>query len=1119
MNDASARQIKAANPAHSSWVAANAGSGKTRVLIDRVARLLLEGVRPEYILCLTYTKAAASEMQNRLFARLGAWAMKPDDALVLELEELGSKSYVDTEQLTKARRLFANAIEAPGGLKIQTIHSFCASILRRFPLEAGVSPQFTAMDETDAQDLRLDVVNAMAKGANADLVEAVASFMTDADFGSLTASILKERRNLIEGNLDFWASVFDVDPHAMDQDWLLGQLLSETDLAFLRRLPTLLMQGSTNDQKLAKSLSAINTTSWSAWQSLEAAFLTGAKAKSPFSAKIGSVPTKSLQNGAMSGVLDDLNTLMERVESGRVTRISALNAKRTHALNAFGLEFLAQYQAAKQRGALLDYDDQIDKTAALLSNSTVAQWVLYRLDGGIEHILVDEAQDTSPTQWQVIDRLTEEMTAGDGSGSQAPRSLFVVGDPKQSIYSFQGADPSGFTRMREIFGNRLIAAQRKFEPIELEYSFRSAPPILALVDRVFGDANSAGMGGAVFHRAYKSDLPGRVDLWPLIPTPEKQDDIAWSDPVDRRSALDAPVVLARKIAAEIGRWLREGVCRPKEIGATGLADMQPIDPGDILILVRKRSVLFEEIIRACKTEGIPIAGADRVKLLDVLAVRDVVALLSFLSNQDDDLALAEALRSPLFGWSEQDLFSLAAYRGKKPLWQALREANESYPKTLNMLTDLRNRADFLRPYELIERALTFHQGREKLLGRLGIEAEEGLDALLSVAMQFEEKRLPTLTGFIEYLTGHDIEIKRELSTATNELRVMTIHGAKGLEAPIVILPDCGEQTPRRSADLVESDGHVLWPASADEQTVGIQNAIQTNKALEEQERDRLLYVAMTRAEHWLIVAGFGELRIESQSWFARIEAALDALDAPPNATPSGPGLRFENEGWRLTHEASRSIEADETPELISFDPIAEYAEETIISPSMAPGAKSLPGEAERFSSQEEALLYGSAVHQLLENDKGNADTFAEILEISTPGLEASARAAATNEALSVINAPALGAYFENSTLTEVPITASVPDLGGQRVTGIIDRLIVTDERIIAADFKTNAVIPNTPEEVPDGLKLQMALYGAALTEIYPGRDIHLVLIWTRTQTAMELPLKMVRGLLQTAAKP
>lgn len=1125
-NEATERQVQAAAPAFSTWLSANAGSGKTRVLTDRVARLLLDGVEPQHILCLTYTKAAASEMQNRLFKRLGVWAMQDADELSVELRELGVDRKINTEALQKARTLFARAIETPGGLKIQTIHSFCASLLRRFPLEAGVSPQFTEIDDRASNSLRAEIVEEMADGENVGAVDALVQYYTDSDFSKLTAEMAKHR-DVLAGAVDevaIWET-FDLKPD-INRAHILSNVVLGSEAAIFDTLLPALRGGTVTDQKAAKTLAAIdaNNIKYSDLSVLESVFLTGSGAKvaGPFTAKIGSFPTKGTQK-SLGADIDQLNDLMGRVETARKQRIGLNAAEKTHALHQFAHVFLPLYEARKQQKGWLDFDDLIDLTAKLLNDPQVAQWVLYRLDGGIDHILVDEAQDTSPRQWDVIKQLAQEFTTGDGAHSDKQRTIFAVGDQKQSIYSFQGADPAEFDRMQNYFKTRMEQVQSPFQSQLLAHSFRSAEPILRLVDYTLQGHAENGLGGLVKHISFKPNMPGRVDWWPVVEKPEEPEKKDWFDPTDKPAGNNETVVLAKEIAENIKQMCQGGALIPEEDGNTDSYNLRPITEGDFLILVRKRSRLFHEIISACKNAGLAIAGADVLKIGAELAVKDLTALLSFLATPEDDLSLACALRSPLFGWSEQDLFDLAHRRPEKTyLWAALRGREDEHPKTLTMLNALRKDADYLRPYELLERVLTRFNGRKNILGRLGVEAEDGIDALLSQAMSFERMEVPSLTGFISWLQAEEVQIKRQMDGAGDRIRVMTVHGSKGLEAPIVILPDTANWEMKMQAQIYPAEnGGVMWQVNKDNCPDQITVAREKLRDAAEQERLRLLYVAMTRAEKWLIVCGAGNLGSDGASWHAMIEAGMKTAHAEPYQFGAGSGLRLQSGIW----DGEVNIPQDDMIKTGSNLPewakiTAETPERDIktLSPSELGGAKALAGDD--GLSEQEAMQRGNHIHLLLEHLPNHPVTgWSNIARGLLPDISDPEFTSVLSEVIAVLQNPDLADIFGPTALAEAPISANIAALGGRRIHGIIDRLIIFPDRILAVDFKSNATVPATADAVPDGLLRQLGAYLAALEQIYPNRKIETAILWTRTASLMSLKHEAVIAALRDTTVP
>ncbi len=1112
-NDATERQIQAARPDASTWLAANAGSGKTRVLTDRVARLLLEGVPPQRILCLTYTKAAAGEMQNRLFRRLGEWAMLEDDRLRQALAALGVGGDLDAARLAHARTLFARAIETPGGLKIQTIHAFCASLLRRFPLEARVSPQFTEVEDRAAALLRAEIVEEFADGPQAPLIDGVAQYLTDSSLDDLTAAIVAQRDGFAQP-LD-WAELLELLglPEGFDEETLLAEVFLGGEVDLIRSMLPALSGSGANDRKAAARLAEIAAPDMAALTILEGVLLTGAGAREPFAAKIGSFPTKGLREGALAAQMPLLEPLMRRVEAARPRRLALAAARRALALHRFAAAFLPEYERRKQLRGWLDFDDLITKARHLLNDPAVAAWVLYRLDGGIDHILVDEAQDTSPAQWEVIEKLAQEFTSGEGAREGVTRTIFVVGDKKQSIYSFQGADPSAFDRMQAEFGRRLRETGQPLQDLTLEYSFRSSAAILQLVDLVFEGQEAAGFRRESLHRAFKSDLPGRVDLWPLVEKQKDEDDREWFEPVDRRSPRHHAVVLAERIAQTIRDLIDRGETIPEDGPAPGTCVRRPVRAGDFLILVRRRSDLFAEIIRACKAAGLPIAGADRLKVGAELAVRDLAAVLRFLATPEDDLSLACALKSPLFGWSEQQLFDLAHRRGDAWLWEALRNRAADHPETHAMLTDLLGQADFLRPYDLIERILTRHRGRQKLLGRLGTEAEDGINALLSQALAYERSDIPSLTGFLTWMETDDLEVKRQMGSAGNMVRVMTVHGAKGLESPIVILPDTTTWRYRNRDTVVPANGVPLWKAGLDAPPEVMAQALDRAREAQEQERLRLLYVALTRAEKWLIVAGAGEVPKSGDSWYQRVEQALLCA----GAVEEDGVLRYAHGDWHappLVEGATAEDSAVALPDLFHRPPPAPRARPDVLSPSDLGGAKALPGEAGQ--DEETAKLWGTRVHLLLEHlPLVPPEEWERAADNLLAEADPADRAAALAEAARVLTAPHLSDIFAPDTLAEVPVSAAI---GVRRIHGVIDRLIVAPDRVRVVDFKTNAVVPDRAEDCPEGLLRQMGAYATALEQIYPGRTIETAILWTRTAMLMPLPHDLVTTALARAAR-
>ena len=1078
MAEATKAQIAAAWPARSAWVSANAGSGKTRVLTNRVARLLLGGTAPGRILCLTFTKAAAAEMQNRLFKQLGTWAMMPDAPLRKALAALGEADLPET-QLLHARSLFARALETPGGLKIQTIHAFCESLLHRFPLEAQVSPDFELLDERAAAALRAEVLDEMALALPEDFAE----FIEKAgDPESFLHDILKHQE-LFEHAFfeDAAAEAIGAEP-AITEEMVLARVLEGVSDEEISALVSAMMRNEKgHDPKAAKALvEHKNAPVSSALAMLEAVFLTKGNRR-----KTKSFPNRKTKD-AFAGAFDLVSQFIERVYAARQSRLALVALEKARVLHGFASGFLARYHSHKSARAVLEFEDLIRKANALLRQSEMAQWVLYRLDGGIDHILVDEAQDTSPLQWDIVKALAEEIYSAEG---EVPRTVFVVGDEKQSIFSFQGADPHEFADVKALLHGRLEAVGTPMFEGALQCSFRSAPPILSLVDQVFSGESRGGVAGEINHIAVDDGLPGRVELWPFYEQEPSEEMLPWDAPVDALPPSDPVLLLAEDVAARVAQIIKTNVVLPGKD--------RPVQAGDFLILVQARGELFKALLKALKAAGVPVAGADRLKVAEELAVKDLLALLQFAANPRDDLALACALRSPLCGVSEAELFRLAHGR-EGSLWRAVRPDE--------MLSDILDRVDYERPFELLQRILIHHKGREKLLARLGPEAEEGVDELLRQALEYERSEAPSLTGFLNWVKADDLTVKRQFNTEDNLLRIMTVHGAKGLEAPIVILPQTVKKANNQGAAVLALEsGLAACGAAVAELPETLAEARNAQQALQSEEKMRLLYVALTRAESWLIIAGSGDRKKVRENWYDVVESALGVLGA--NQEDSG-RLVLEN-NWTLDtgrQDTSRKKEL-EPPNWATERAPKSLKPPRAVSPSELGGAHTIAGA----EPAENARLRGTQIHILLEH---LVDVPESARETAAKRLVKSPLAGVVLEALNVLQAPELAHVFGPKTLREVPISATLPEIGP--IFGRIDALLVGDT-ILAVDFKSNPQVPSAPEGIPEGFLRQMAAYASALALVYPDREIKTAILWTATQTLMEVPAQLCDAALIRAA--
>jgi len=1103
-------QIAAADPTVSAWVSANAGSGKTRVLTQRVARLLLAGAAPDRILCLTYTRAAAAEMQNRLFGMLGPWAMADDARLGQELAALAGQEAPerDPDRLARARRLFARALETPGGLKIQTIHAFCEAVLRRFPLEAGVSPRFEVMEERESRVL-LGRLRGELAGAD-PAFEAIAARLNEGDVDALIAAVLARRDAFDMPSAENRLAALFGEAALDDSPARARAALGRLDRAALARHgETLARFGGTEDRKAAEAIAAararIDTDPEAAAGTLSATFLT--KDGTPRSRR--GFPVKAvIAADADADALTDC--LIAWAVAWREQANAAFHAARARDLDRFARALLGRYAAAKAARGRLDFDDLVSGTVRLLTRSTLRGWVLYKLDEGIEHILVDEAQDTAPAQWRIVEAIAEEFTAGAGAGAPA-RTLFAVGDEKQSIYSFQGADPEIFAAMRARFDARLAGIGHKLARPDLLTSFRSAPGVLGFVDAVFADG-APGLGEApVRHVAHRAQDPARVDLWPLVEPLDKPERPDWWRPVDAPPPDSPGLRLAALLAGEIARMIREDTLPPR-------AGRPPrtVAPGDILVLVRARGVLDRALIRGLKARGVPVAGADRLTLGDSLAVQDLLSAIRAALTPADDLALAEMLRSPLADLSEEELFDLAHGR-KGTLRRALMQAEARHPRAAAMLRDLSDRADYLRPYEFLERILIRHDGQRRLIARLGPEAADAIDEVLAQAMVYETREAPTLAGFLAWIEAGEITIKREMDRAGDAVRVMTVHGAKGLEAPVVIMPDTMRKLAAgRGPMLVPAAGAsevTLWLAgkARDDRVAGAARAAaEARRAAEER---RLLYVGLTRAEDWLILCGAGraDQAAAEGRWYGPLADAMTRLGGVETEGPQGTTIRRlgTDPAPRGTDMPTAPAGAEAPPGWLR--PAAREPRPKRPTPSalLPGGAEAAPGPA-AGRGRAAALAHGRAVHLILErladtDPPARARLAERLLRAAEPGMTAAARDAALAEAEAVFAAPFAGEIFGPDSIAEAGLALALPAVAGTRMLGRIDRLVVGADAVTVVDFKTDAEPPATPEAVAPAYLAQLGAYVAALRQVFAGRRVTAALLWSAGPLLMAVP--------------
>ncbi|MFA4950489.1 double-strand break repair helicase AddA [Brevundimonas sp.] len=1123
-------QIAAADPRQSVFVTANAGSGKTSTLVDRVARLLLEEVQPGEILCVTYTKAAAAEMQARLFDRLGAWAVMDDRALARSLADLDGRdeAALSDLDLSKARQLFAKALDTPGGLKIQTLHAFCEKLLRRFPIEAGVTPGFTVLEDQAATALshgaREDLAREALKDEDGAIGRAYAHFAVELswpDFEALLARVEQDRvrlidytRRVVEGLAPGPHALVGADPDrdvASIHDDFMRWLDHAEWLAVAEQMAT----GSVTDQACADRMWKADWT----FPDVSSVFLTGGSPRK-------SMATKSARPHArdwLTAMQDKVVSALGQVRKARVAEdtVHVLTLAQAHG---------ALYDQAKEKKGALDFGDLVARTVELLTVRSSAAWVLYKLDGGIEHVLIDEAQDTAPEQWDILRALTEGFFAGEGSqrfgAGHVDRTVFAVGDEKQSIYSFQGARPERLRQEAQRYDGLVRGAGQAFEGVELATSFRSTPEVLAFVDAVFeGPARTTALVGQEIaaippHRAMRAGDHGCIDLWPLYIDEKPPERDAWDDPLDQEPVQSARKRMAGDLAREIKRQVETGVA----VQDKAKRELRPCGYGDFLILVRRRDATFEEIIRALKSAGVPVAGADRLKLSSHIVFDDLIAMARFVLFPDDDLSLAGILRSPFCDVDEDGLYELAGSNPKRRrLWQELqRRAIErtEWRRARDLLAfaiGARDRDPFAFFSALLNRVdETGVSGRARVLTRLGREAEEAIDETLNQVLAAEQRGATDLETCLALLEAADVEVKRELEGARGEVRVMTVHGAKGLEAPIVILPDTTARAKAQGPTLMpveQPDGTEAWlmcPGSEKEDCEASGEARQARQDRVDAETLRLLYVALTRARDRIVILGRGsgrsKLGYDDGSWWAVLTETFERLGAQVRNIGDG-RQRFGVDPAVLAVGVGAVAETIEVPAWASTEPALDTAAR-FASPSTMEGAVRIaaPSPLAKSGVSLGRFRRGDLIHRLLERlpDIAPDDRAKAALRMLSRerDIDEVQRHEMIGAAFGVLDDPRFAPVFGPGSRAEVALTGVVDSVP---ISGRMDRLVIEPNRILVVDFKSNRPAPDRIEDADPAYVLQAALYVSILRQLYPVRPVEAALVWTDGPRLMPVP--------------
>lgn len=1095
------------DPATCTWVAASAGTGKTKVLTDRVLSLLLHGAAPEKILCLTFTRAAAGEMTNRLHACLSRWSTLEDALLRDEIAPLIG-SVVTADVLAHARSLFARVLDAKGGMKIMTIHGFCQALLKRFPLEAELPPHFSVLDAQTTQALlhqaQREVLLRQNDPEQQKALKDLAEIFDEKSFAAILYQLLAKRHHFKlepEGHISgLFEPLLQVSLSEEELD-ILNRFCHSThfDEVSLKHAVRFLSEGEKSDKERAQGIASWLFTPEQRRERMQeycSLFLTqrGEVRKRLVTARLSKMCPELL--GILTQEAHRFIDLDQQLKKHRVGRISAASL-------SLGSAIVGRYEALKRYRGVLDYDDLIRSTGQLLSKPEIAPWVLYKLDGGLDHILVDEAQDTSAAQWRVISALAEEFFSGQGTRPETPRSIFVVGDVKQSIYSFQGADPQVFGQMRMHFSKLVKACQQPWQEVSLTTSYRSTAAVLQVIDQVFQSEiarNGVSMdGGEIKHVPHRQGQAGLVEVWPLIQPEPEETEKSWPMPVVKTEHRPNPAhVLANQLADSIQRWLQNGERLESK--------NRVLRPRDVMVLVQRRTAFVDALIKALKQRNVPVAGNDRLLLTTHLAIQDLMALGQFLLLPEDDLTLATVLKSPLIGLSEDLLFDLAYDRGDQSLWQQLQELrrdNSDFQRAYAYLCKLKSKVQQLTPYQLYAEILGAKKGKHAFISRLGFDAIDPLQEFLALALAYEQNNTACLQNFLSWLQEGTLEIKRDLDQGgQDEVRIMTVHGSKGLQAPIVILPDTVRVPKLRDV--------LLWHQTTKESQIPFWNppreaVCNVTEPMKERARgrllreyNRLLYVAMTRAEDRLYVCGWQMQRQPLECcWYTQIQQAVAEV-----------GEEAES-GWRVACEQTNdqptvqdnSILLPATVELLpkwADQPIEAHSIEQLHQPSqMQESETERPIVSPLEPKVTSKKLRGEILHKLLQyipdvEDAKRKSVCRHYLQQHFSEHESDIDPV-IQTVLQILADKAFAAVFGPGSQAEVPIIGQTKS---GMVSGQIDRLVITPEQVLIVDFKSDLKIPETETQISQKYLTQLRVYAECLAGMYPQHQIRCALLWT-----------------------
>ncbi len=1101
----------AINPNFSVWVNASAGTGKTKILIDRVLRLLLENKRN--ILCLTFTNAAANEMENRIHSILSKWAICSESELIMDLEQLDllhlSEESVSSQRvtlesrkkeewipvsstgmtkesagitegsrknealdrhLTRARRLFSELENL--GLTIQTIHAFCYKLISSFPIEAGIAPNCTL---SECKELHSIIFNKVLHNETVqDDINLIATEIDENKLRDLLYTLCVKRSmsandsKYIKDKLSAPDEIHDLQSETIEHVGRLAEILSEgskRDQSYSEILYSTVIPAGIQKKRTSVSYSDDTGIKWNDTkiENLAKVFL---KSESHEKKSISSIATKSILEK-----FKDAEQIIESVQNVVFTHIRDMNSyqifKRTSSLLGVFKVYVDLYNSEKSKNALLDYNDIIDLATNLLSDPDHKDWVLFNLDQKIDHILVDEAQDNSISQWKIITNLCDEFFAG----NDEKRTLFVVGDVKQSIYRFQGANPHLFNYMQQYFHTKTgwISCQ-------LEKSFRSTPEVLMLVDRIFNNfrAEISFNDNEIKHVPHRENDQGYIEIWPALPRRKEKEQQALQIPLTCKEGYTiADRLLAQTIANRIHNWLNEGRIL--------VAKDRHIEPRDIMILVRQRNVLVDYIISELKKANVPVVGRDYFRIMDYIAVQDLIALAEFLLLQANDLALANALKSPLFNFTEDDLFNIAYDRKEHSLWERIQDYSVVIYSELNYLINLSRIESPLALFTHILRT-----GKKKFAARLGLECFEVLDEFMNLVLQFEN---PSLQAFVQWIKENNPEIKNDMQSERNAVRIMTIHKSKGLQAPIVFLVDTN--TVPRSNESIIFDGMEV-PFWCGKNNNAYCDQVKREKKLEDyNEYLRLLYVALTRAEDELYI--LSKEPVQKGSWYDLITKYGEPYEKKQRDLQPIFKEKVEvlcvNANYPYIYKKRDYFDVP----VISLPPnLSMSFQHVTLEPREKKPVSSYLNDKKKSTGMTDGYARGLIIHSILqympkiEKERRKNWVRKYLDNISEDKDEIYSKILAFNEKY--------GYLFDLEGKSEITLSGTID---GKSVLVRLDRLCITQDKAIIIDYKSHR---NVSVSLLNEIKKQMLIYKTLVQEIYPNKQVECVVIWVEDLT-------------------